>query len=73
MKKGGDATIESLERHLGDNQKLNKAYHDVLKNVIDHDDLPQCKRGRTDFAKVGLVRTKPGRNDSPNTESMSCR
>ena len=30
-------------------------------------------RGRQDFSQIGIVRSKPGRGDAINTQSMSCR
>ena len=64
---GGDAST----RHLA-------AYQDEamasLKDSSVFPDLPpgQAARGRDNYSLYGVLRTKPGRADSPPTPCMSC-
>lgn len=46
----------------------------VLKNSSVFPDLPSgtAARGRDNYSLYGVLRTKPGRADSPLTRSMSC-
>ena len=46
----------------------------TLKNSSVFPDLPsgQAVRGRDNYSLFGVLRTKPGRADSPPTSSMSC-
>lgn len=46
----------------------------ALKNATTFPDLPPnaASRGRDNYSLYGVLRTKPGRADSPPTSSMSC-
>ena len=46
----------------------------TLKNATVFPDLPSnsVSRGRDNYSRYGVLRTKPGRADSPPTLSMSC-
>ncbi|EPX72794.1 tRNA specific adenosine deaminase [Schizosaccharomyces octosporus yFS286] len=57
----GDASMELLANSLENSEPWN------LKSLAD-----QPMRGRADFGQVGIVRTKPGRADSPFSWSKSC-
>lgn len=70
----GDASMESLSTASGDN--LNENLEDYLR---ENDDLqyidPHNKttlRGRMNYRKLGVTRTKPGRLDSDLSLSKSC-
>lgn len=64
---GGDAST----RHLA---ALQDEVIAALKNSSTFPDLPsgQAARGRDNYSLYGVLRTKPGRADSPPTLSMSC-
>jgi tRNA-specific adenosine deaminase 1 len=65
--KGGDAST----RFLASSQDENMA---ALKDSALFPALPQnsTSRGRDNYSLYGVLRTKPGRADSPPTASMSC-
>ncbi|KAI0370168.1 hypothetical protein BV20DRAFT_944448 [Pilatotrama ljubarskyi] len=63
----GDAST----RYLASFQEAEMA---ALKDSVKHPDLPPnaTSRGRDNYSLYGVMRTKPGRADSPPTLSMSC-
>ncbi|KAF7978329.1 hypothetical protein HWV62_953 [Athelia sp. TMB] len=66
---GGDAST----RYLVASQDPTIA---VLKNYSPapplETDIPGLARGRDGYGRLGVLRTKPGRADSPPTTAMSC-
>lgn len=66
-REGGDAST----RHLAALQDEEMA---ALKGSSTFPELPsgQAARGRDNYSLYGVLRTKPGRADSPPTRSMSC-
>ena len=64
---GGDAST----RYLASFQDAEMA---ALKDSTQYPDLPPgaAYRGRDNYSLYGVMRTKPGRADSPPTLSMSC-
>ncbi|KAI0356529.1 hypothetical protein OH77DRAFT_1477651 [Trametes cingulata] len=63
----GDAST----RYLASFQDAEMA---ALKDSVKHSELPSnaTSRGRNNYSLYGVMRTKPGRADSPPTLSMSC-
>ncbi|KAF9224326.1 hypothetical protein BS17DRAFT_808084 [Gyrodon lividus] len=63
----GDASMRFLASHQ--DEEMAK-----LKNSSVFESLPEgvTSRGRDNYALYGVLRTKPGRADSPPTLSMSC-
>jgi tRNA-specific adenosine deaminase 1 len=64
---GGDASTRFLAFHQNESMAL-------LKDSSPFPDQPKNKpwRGRNNYHSYGVLRTKPGRSDSPLTLSMSC-
>lgn len=64
---GGDASTRYLASHQDEETAL-------LKDSTTFPDQPLDKpwRGRDNYHCYGVLRTKPGRADSPPTASMSC-
>ena len=67
---GGDAST----RLLASTQLLQDPDMAELKSTSTFDPLPPntASRGRDNYSLLGVLRTKPGRADSPPTISMSC-
>lgn len=65
--KGGDASTRFLASHQDEETAK-------LKDASVFEPLPKgvASRGRDNYALLGVLRTKPGRADSPPTLSMSC-
>lgn len=66
----GDASMDSLEESEDTNENFQIA-NDADQQYIK-DDIKTTIRGRLNFSKKGIVRTKPGRIDSNITLSKSC-
>lgn len=67
----GDASISYLTETLEDKEPWKDEAANSSKRQKLNSDLP-VTRGRTNFDKLGIVRTKPGRSDSVITLSKSC-
>ncbi|EGW30211.1 uncharacterized protein SPAPADRAFT_63824 [Spathaspora passalidarum NRRL Y-27907] len=63
----GDASM----KYLSSNAKDNKPWQDDEENARKKQKL-DVQRGRNNFDRLGIVRTKPGRSDSLITLSKSC-
>lgn len=76
----GDASMESLDRNQTDearqlNESKRKEYDTGRLNdesAGESSEQGPVIRGRLDYSKVGILRTKPGRPDAPPSFSMSC-
>ncbi|KAJ1917812.1 DNA repair protein rad2 [Mycoemilia scoparia] len=83
----GDASTESLARHLEENPSSNSSPVNVQdqcgfddssidsaskKQKLSDGAVIGLRRGREDFSALMSLRTKPGRRDADTTFSMSC-
>lgn len=66
----GDASISYLTETLDDKEPWKEETNSSKRQKLNSD--VAVTRGRTNFDKLGIVRTKPGRSDSVITLSKSC-
>lgn len=67
---GGDASLNYLANAQDSEMKSLK--DPAQQDLPDHCPVSHLIRGRNNYSLVGVLRTKPGRSDAPDTLSMSC-
>jgi tRNA-specific adenosine deaminase 1 len=65
--KGGDASMRSLAS-VQDKEMASLKDNAIFPSL----DPSAASRGRDNYSRLGVLRTKPGRADSPPTLCMSC-
>lgn len=68
--KGGDSSTRFLAASQEDEMATLKNASAIPTSDLGRNDV--ASRGRDNYALLGVLRTKPGRADSPSTSCMSC-